>query len=91
MTKDRTLTFNSDNICLSDDETRYIMMEWERPLMKRHAEIVCRNGGDILEIGFGMGISAEYIQSYDISTHTIVEVNIQILENLYKWSEGKKM
>lgn len=90
MTKDRPLTFNSNNICLADDDTRYVMMEWERPLMKRHAEIVCRNGGNILEIGFGMGISADYIQSFDIRSHTIVEVNPQILVNLYKWGEGKE-
>ena len=43
-----------------------VMHEWETDMMKRHAEIVCENGGDILEIGFGMGISSDFIQKQDI-------------------------
>jgi tRNA G46 methylase TrmB len=31
-------------------------------LMKEHAKIACHNQGDVLEIGFGMGISATEIQ-----------------------------
>ena len=64
-------------------------MEWERLLMKKHAEIVTKNGGDILEIGFGMGISSQYIQEYGCNTHTIIEVNPQILEKLYFWAKDK--
>jgi len=33
-----------------------VMMDWEAPLMKRHAEIICEGRGDVLNIGFGMGI-----------------------------------
>ena len=36
-------------------------------LHRRYAEVVCKNGGDILEVGFGMGMSAGYIQSHIIS------------------------
>ena len=36
-----------------------VMHEWEHPLMKAKADWVCQNGGDILELGFGMG----YLQS----------------------------
>ena len=51
----------------------YVMMDWEDPLMSASAAYVCENGGDILEIGFGMGISANYIQSHTINSHTIIE------------------
>ena len=44
------------------------MDEWERPIMERVTEWVCSNGGDILELGFGMGISAELIQLH-IKSH----------------------
>lgn len=64
-----------------------VMNSWEHPLMKRHADLACRNGGDILEIGFGMGISANYIQSNNISSHTIVEIHPQILKYLREWSK----
>ena len=46
------------------------MMDWEDGLMKKHADYVCSNGGDILEIGFGMGISANYIQQNNPASHT---------------------
>lgn len=68
---------------------RVIMHEWERPLMKKIAEFVCENGGHILELGFGMGISADYIQKQNIETHTIYEVNPEVYENALKWSEDK--
>ena len=66
-----------------------VMMDWEDHLMKRHAEIVCENGGDILEIGFGMGISANYIQEQNPKSHTIVEIHPQIIEKLEEWAADK--
>ena len=48
------------------------MHEWEYPIMQRYAEWVCQNGGDIIEFGFGMGISATAIQQYNINSHTIM-------------------
>ena len=42
------------------------MMSWETPMMKKHAEVVTENGGDILEIGFGMGICSNFIQEHNI-------------------------
>ena len=66
----------------SDIEGYEVMNSWEHPLMKRHADIACQSGGNILEIGFGMGISANYIQSNNINSHTIVEIHPQILPKL---------
>ena len=57
-----------------------IMHEWETDLMRQHAEFVCSLGGDILEIGFGMGISAGFIQKQGIKSHTIIELHPQIAE-----------
>lgn len=51
-----------------------IMQSWETPYMKRLAEISTSKGGDVLEVGFGMGISAGFIQkSKKIKTHTVIE------------------
>jgi len=58
-------------------------------LMSASAAYVCANGGDILEIGFGMGISAGYIQSHSISTHTIIENHPDIISKAQAWSADK--
>ena len=67
--KDFQLQFLDDRIISNNGQM--VMMSWEHPLMKKHAEVVCRNSGDILEIGFGMGISAGYIQQQKPKSHMI--------------------
>jgi hypothetical protein len=71
------------------DNGEIVMHEWEYPLMKAKADFVCQNRGDILEFGFGMGISATYIQYYNVNSHTICEIHPQILEKLYEWAKDK--
>ena len=66
-----------------------IMHEWETDLMRQHAEFVCSLGGDILEIGFGMGISADFIQKQGIKSHTIIELHPQIAEKAREWAADK--
>ena len=55
----QSLTFDSDKITYQNftGDTREVMMDWEDPIMSASAAYACENGGDILEIGFGMGIS----------------------------------
>jgi SAM-dependent methyltransferase len=65
------------------------MMDWEAPIMERMADEVCHNRGDVLEVGFGMGISAGFIQARRPRTHTIVECHPQVLERLRQWSRDK--
>lgn len=86
--KDKTLNITEESITTIENET--IMHIWETPIMEKKAEWLCSNGGDIIEFGFGMGISATLIQSNDINSHTICEINPHILKKLYKWSENKK-
>ena len=88
-----SLTFYSDKITSNMEEFEgedvIIMMDWEHPIMSASAAYITENGGDILEIGFGMGISANYIQSHSISSHTIIEPHPQIVEKAVEWSSGK--
>ena len=56
---------------------------------EKSVEIITQNGGDILEIGFGMGISANSIISKNISSYTCVEINDYIFQNAQSWSNGK--
>ena len=88
-----SLTFHTDKITTKmeevGDEDVIIMMDWEHPAMSASAAYITENGGDILEIGFGMGISAGYIQSHSISSHTIIEPHPQMVEKAVEWSNGK--
>ena len=88
-----SLAFYDNKIVIEDSGSHHngmeVMMDWEHPIMSASAAYVTQNGGDILEIGFGMGISAGYIQSHSISSHTIIENHPQILEKLETWASGK--
>tara|TARA_R110002020_G_C16181727_1_gene764879 strand:- start:141 stop:695 length:555 start_codon:yes stop_codon:yes gene_type:complete len=86
--KDNTLTF-SDAQIFDTVNGMEVMMTWEAPIMEKVAEFICYNSGDILEIGFGMGICADYIQAQGVNSHTIVEIHPQILERLNTWASGK--
>ncbi len=62
-----------------------IMQEWETPYMEELARIATSHGGDILEVGFGMGISAGFIQaSKEIKTHTVIECHPMMIANAKK-------
>ncbi len=66
-----------------------VMHEWERPIMESKADFICKDGGHILELGFGMGISATAIQQYNIKSHTICEMHPQIIKKLKEWQKDK--
>ena len=88
-----SLAFYNNKIVVEDSGSHHngmeVMMDWEHPIMSASAAYVTQNGGDILEIGFGMGIASGYIQSHSISSHTIVENHPQIIEKLKVWAEDK--
>jgi guanidinoacetate N-methyltransferase len=69
---------------LSDDE---IMEEWQIPLMQAMAEVVTESHGNILEIGFGCGVSATMIQEEKVLSHTIIECNDSVVERFLEWKE----
>lgn len=75
---------------LLDVDTGYkTMMEWEKPYMKSIIDRLDPKG-DVLEIGFGMGYSANEIQKHDISSHTIIESDPRVLEKLKEWATKQK-
>ena len=85
--KDEILTFESNKIL--NEVGLEVMMDWETPIMQKAAEYISHNKGDVLEIGFGMGICADYIQEQGVNSHTIIEIHPQILEKLNDWASGK--
>lgn len=79
---DEKLTFYEDKIV--DEAGGCVMMNWESEWMKRSAEVVSTTKGDILNIGFGLGIVDSFIQTHNPKTHTIVEAHPDIYAKMLK-------
>lgn len=62
-----------------------VMMEWEKPYME-HCINVLFPYGDVLEIGFGLGYSANQIQKFAIKSHTIIECDPEVLKRAREWA-----
>lgn len=86
----------TEEIILSPEQIRIVnlpgsvMHKGEATLMYKLAEIVTKNGGDILEVGFGMHISADAVQSNPtVTSHTIIEVHPKIYKHALSWAKNK--
>lgn len=80
--KDRRLTFTDDGRLL-DEYGNAVMMDWETPIMEKSAEIICQNGGRVLNVGFGMGIIDTFIQGYNVKEHWIIEPHIDVYTKMF--------
>lgn len=79
--------YNKD--ILIDQNNFQVMMEWEKPYMKALVNRL-NPKGNVLEIGFGFGYSANYIQKYKIKSHTIIECNKEVIKKLNAWKIKQK-
>ena len=70
---------------LTDEE---IMEAWQSPLMEVMAEFATASHGDVLEVGFGRGISSSMIQERGVRSHTIIECNDSIVRRFESWRGG---
>ena len=77
----------NDNSIYKDD---MIVMHSDVTLYEEAAaDIVSENSGNILEIGFGLGISANKIQSNNPDKHVIIEIEEEIYNKALQWANGK--
>jgi guanidinoacetate N-methyltransferase len=63
-----------------------VMQRWEAPYMKELARIATSEGGKVLEIGYGMGLSAGFIQANGVAEHWIIEANRDVFASLKDWA-----
>ena len=50
--------------------------------MDKVAELLCFNSGDVLNIGFGMGIVDTYIKERNPKSHTIIESHPDVIDHM---------
>jgi guanidinoacetate N-methyltransferase len=74
---------SADELVVSGQE---VMQSWERPLMRALARAVARPGGSVLEVGFGMAISAGYVQDAGVARHTVIEANPEVADAARAWA-----
>ena len=74
---------------LVDVDSSEVMTYWEKPYMEALVDKL-KPFGDVLEVGFGLGYSADAIQKYDITSHTIIECDSNVLERTREWAKKQK-
>mmetsp|Transcript_26822 Transcript_26822/g.58839 ORF Transcript_26822/g.58839 Transcript_26822/m.58839 type:complete len:441 (+) Transcript_26822:162-1484(+) len=91
----QNLTYNTDQTALLDADRDAVMMEWERPIMKAHAQILLEDVSPpketihkprrVLNVGFGMGIIDSILQDeWKPTQHTIIEAHPDVYAKLCK-------
>lgn len=79
--KDHKLDRDLIDITNASLEKDSIMEDWQTPIMKQMAAYATDSHGDLLEIGFGLGVSASFVQEQGVKSHTIIEMNGPCIEN----------
>jgi spermidine synthase len=80
------LIFSEDYIqmkrwALKAPRNSVVMERWETPMLQRHIDLLDVKDKDVLEIGFGMGITAGMIQKAEPKSHTIIECHPQVINH----------
>ena len=60
-----------------------------KPITREFCNIVGSSRGDILDIGFGLGYSANNFYSIGVKSYTCIEINKQIYEIACNWAKDK--
>jgi protein arginine N-methyltransferase 2 len=77
------LQYSEDGQSLLDQDQDAVMMEWERPLMKAHAQIMMEEGRrSVMNVGFGMGIIDSALQEYQPDLHIIIEAHQDVYRRM---------
>ncbi|MEM8531172.1 MAG: class I SAM-dependent methyltransferase [Chloroflexota bacterium] len=64
-----------------------VMQSWEQPMMDLMAQQVANPEADVLEVGFGMGISATALIEYGCRSYTVIEAHPEVATIAREWAK----
>ena len=82
------VVIEKDRIYLENDPFKVVMDIISKNLMEEYSTIVCKNKGRVLDVGFGLGYSANSIYS-KVGNYTCIEGNPQIYQKALDWAADK--
>jgi len=91
--KNQEVTITSKRIQLKNTEgmlnNGIVMDVVAKPITREFCNIVGSSRGDILDIGFGLGYSANSFYSIGVKSYTCIEINKQIYKTACNWAKDK--
>lgn len=86
--KNEKVVIKDDIIYLENNPRSIVMSKGAKALTETYCHIVSQNQGSVLDIGFGLGYSANMF--HKLADHyTCIEINPQIYERALEWAKGK--
>ena len=78
------LQYTEDGNALIDADNDAVMMEWERPIMRAHAQMLMESRSKrVMNVGFGMGIIDTILQEeYAPALHIIIEAHADVYQHM---------
>jgi len=86
--KDKDLIITDTRIEFKDDPNSIVMDVVSKELMEFYSSIVTQNKGKVLDVGFGLGYSANAIYN-KLGCYYCIEANKQVYDKAREWAEGK--
>lgn len=66
-----------------------VMDKVAKDLTRHYCEIVAESKGDILDVGFGLGFSANFFYELGVKSYTCIELDDQIYKKALEWAKDK--
>lgn len=92
--KDKKVIITADRIQLAEPKnylnSGIVMDKVAKPITKKFCEVVGETRGHILDVGFGLGYSAQYFYEMGVKSYTCIEINEQVYEKALQWAKDKQ-
>ena len=86
--KNEEVIITDESIVIKNNTRSVVMAKGAKSITEIFSYVVSQNGGDVLDIGFGMGFSANKISEL-VDTYTCIEINPQIYQTAKEWAKDK--
>lgn len=90
----KEVVISKDRITIKGDTTGLlnngiVMDKVAKNITKEFCKVVGQEKGHVLDIGFGLGYSAQYFYNMGVKSYTCIEINQDIYETALEWAQDK--